>query len=36
LAPLVEDPRHFRFKLHVTDVQGADSFPVFVEVTVEP
>jgi len=36
LAPLVEDSRIFRFKLHVTDIQGADSFPVFVNVTVEP
>ena len=29
LAPLVADTRHFRFKLRVTDVQGADSFPVY-------
>jgi len=36
LAPLVEDTRHFRFKLRVTDMQGADSFPVFVVITVEP
>ena len=36
LAPLVEDVRLFRFKLRVTDTQGADSFPVFVNVTVEP
>ncbi|MDX1411865.1 MAG: hypothetical protein R3351_06880, partial [Nitrospirales bacterium] len=36
LAPLVADTRNFRFKLRVTDVQGADSFPVFVDVTVEP
>jgi len=36
LAPLVADTRQFRFKLHVTDAQGADSYPVFVDVTVEP
>ena len=36
LAPFVEDTRHFRFKLRVTDIRGADSFPVFVNVTVEP
>ena len=36
LAPFVEDTRHFRFKLRVTDTQGADSFPVFVDVTVDP
>lgn len=36
LAPLVADTRHFRFKLRVTDAQGADSYPVFVDVTVEP
>ena len=36
LAPLVADTRHFRFKLRVTDVHGADSFPVLVDVTVEP
>ena len=36
LAPLVEDTRHFRFKLRVTDTEGADSYPVFVDVTVEP
>ena len=36
LAPFVEDTRHFRFKLRVTDIRGADSFPVFVDVTVEP
>ena len=36
LAPLVADTRHFRFKLRVTDIQGADSFPVYVDVTVEP
>ncbi len=36
LAPLVAAPRRFRFKLRVTDIQGADSYPVFVDVTVEP
>ncbi len=36
LAPLVADTSHFRFKLRVTDVLGADSFPVWVDVTVEP
>ena len=36
LAPFVEDTRHFRFKLRVTDSRGADSFPVFVDVTVDP
>ena len=36
LAPLVADTRHFRFKLRVTDVQGADSYPDYVDVTVEP
>ena len=36
LAPLVESERTFRFKLRVTDTQGADSFPVFVDVVVEP
>lgn len=36
LAPLVEDTRLFRFKLRVTDIHGADSFPVFVDILVEP
>ncbi len=36
LAPLVAAERTFRFKLRVTDMQGADSFPVFVVITVEP
>ena len=36
LAPFVEDTRRFRFKLRVTDIRGADSFPVFVDVLVEP
>ena len=36
LAPLVADTRNFRFKLRVTDVKGADSYPVFVDITVEP
>ncbi|MGB0910843.1 MAG: PKD domain-containing protein [Nitrospirales bacterium] len=36
LAPLVEDIRTFRFKLRVADIQGADSFPVFMDIVVEP
>ncbi|RMH06180.1 MAG: hypothetical protein D6704_07870 [Nitrospirae bacterium] len=36
LAPYVVDERLFRFKLRVTDVQGADSFPTFVDVIVQP
>ncbi|MFO0775969.1 MAG: hypothetical protein U0172_15020 [Nitrospiraceae bacterium] len=36
LAPVVSEPRTFRFKLRVTDKKGADSLPAFVEVTVEP
>ncbi len=36
LAPRVEDTRTFRFKLHVTDIQGADSFPAFLDIIVEP
>ena len=36
LAPLVATERTFRFKLRVTDVQGADSLPSFVDVIVEP
>jgi len=36
LTPFVEDPHLFRFKLRVTDAHGADSFPAFVDVMVEP
>lgn len=36
LAPLVSEPRIYRFKLRVTDKRGADSLPAFVTVTVEP
>jgi hypothetical protein len=36
VAPNVSEPRLFRFKLRVSDKQGADSLPVFVDVTVEP
>ena len=36
LAPQVSEPRTYRFKLRVTDKKGADSLPVFVNVTVEP
>ena len=36
LAPSVSEPRTYRFKLRVTDRKGADSLPVFVNVTVEP
>ncbi len=36
LAPHVSEPRTYRFKLRVTDKKGADSLPVFVNVTVEP
>lgn len=36
LAPSVSGPRTYRFKLRVTDKKGADSLPVFVDVTVEP
>ena len=36
LGPTVSEPRTYRFKLRVTDKKGADSLPVFVEVTVEP
>lgn len=35
-APLVPERRLFRFMLVVTDINGADSLPVFVDVTVEP
>lgn len=36
LAPSVSEPRTYRFKLRVTDKKGADSLPVFVDVTAEP
>ncbi len=36
LAPIVSEPRTYRFKLRVTDKKGADSLPAFVDVMVEP
>jgi hypothetical protein len=36
LAPPVSEKRLFRFKLRVTDKQGADGLPAFVDVIVEP
>ena len=36
LAPFVVEPRLFRFLLRVTDILGADSVPVFVDIMVEP
>ncbi len=36
LAPLVATERTFRFKLRVTDAQGADSLPSYVDVIVKP
>ncbi|MGQ0556926.1 MAG: PKD domain-containing protein [Nitrospiraceae bacterium] len=36
LAPSVSEPRTYRFRLRVTDKKGADSLPVFVDVTAEP
>ena len=36
LAPVVSEPRTYRFKLRVTDKKGADSLPALVDVTVEP
>jgi hypothetical protein len=36
LAPTVSEKRTYRFKLRVTDKKGADSVPVYVDVTVEP
>ena len=36
LAPFVVEERTFRFKLKVTDVQGADSLPAYVDVVIEP
>ena len=36
LAPFVVAERTFRFKLRVTDVQGADSLPSYVDVIIKP
>ncbi len=36
LAPFVVEPRLFRFQLTVTDAQGADSAPAWVDIVVEP
>lgn len=36
LAPVVSEPRTYRFKLRVTDKKGADSLPAFVDITIEP
>ncbi|MFM8552687.1 MAG: PKD domain-containing protein [Nitrospiraceae bacterium] len=36
LAPPVSEKRLYRFKLRVTDKQGADSLPAYVDVVVEP
>lgn len=36
LAPHVSEKRLFRFKLRVTDKNGADSLPAYVDVIVEP
>lgn len=36
LAPLVAGERTFRFKLRVTDAQGADSLPSYVDVIIQP
>ncbi len=36
VAPLVSEPKLYRFKLRVTDKQGADSVPAYVDVVVEP
>lgn len=36
LAPIVSEPRTYRFRLRVTDKKGADSLPAFVNVIVEP
>ncbi len=35
-APIVSEPRTYRFKLRVTDRKGADGLPAYVDVTVEP
>ncbi|MEO6203572.1 MAG: hypothetical protein ABIU05_26475 [Nitrospirales bacterium] len=36
LAPFVVEERLFRFTLRVTDIQGADSLPAFVDVIITP
>lgn len=36
LAPFVPEDRLFRFKLLVTDIQGADSDPAYVDILVTP
>jgi hypothetical protein len=36
IAPVVSEPRLYRFKLKVTDKKGAESLPAFVDITVEP
>jgi len=36
LAPFVQKERLFRFKLRVTDAQGADSLPAYLDVIVTP
>jgi len=36
VAPQVSEPRLYRFKLRVTDKQGADSLPAYADVWVEP
>ena len=36
LAPFVHEERLFRFKLRVTDIQGADSIPAYADVLVIP
>ncbi len=35
-APQVSEKRLYRFRLRVTDGKGADSMPVYVDITVEP
>ena len=35
-APVVDEPRVLRFRLIVRDEEGAESFPVYVNVTVVP
>ncbi|MBA3967390.1 MAG: hypothetical protein H0X47_16765 [Nitrospirales bacterium] len=36
LAPFVVEERLFRFTLRVTDIQGADSLPAFVDIIITP
>jgi hypothetical protein len=36
LAPFVVEERTFRFTLRVTDIRGADSVPVYVDVMITP